>query len=73
MVKPAPLMQNKAKAVMVMKDILQEVNSPLFNGINSENRKTILGCIGYHIGTFKKGDIVAFEEENIQPTSNGII
>ena len=49
-----------------MKDILLEVNSPLFDGVNSEDRKTMLGCIGYHIGTFKKGDIIAFEEENIQ-------
>ena len=49
-----------------MKDILLEVNSPLFDGVNPEDRKTMLGCIGYHIGTFKKGDIVAFEEENIK-------
>ena len=49
-----------------MKDILPDVNSPLFDGVNSEDRKTMLGCIGYHIGTFKKGDIVAFEEENIK-------
>ena len=26
----------------------------------------MLGCIGYHIGTFQKGDIVAFEDENIR-------
>ncbi len=26
----------------------------------------MLGCIGYHIGAFQKGDIVAFEEENIK-------
>ena len=49
-----------------MKDILLEVNSPLFDGVNPEDRKTMLGCIGYHIGTFKKGDIVAFEEESIK-------
>ena len=47
-----------------MKDILLEINSPLFDGVNPEDRKTMLGCIGYHIGTFKKGDIVAFEEES---------
>lgn len=51
---------------MDMKDILLEVNSPLFDGVNPEDRKTMLGCIGYHIGTFKKGDIVAFEEESIK-------
>lgn len=49
-----------------MKDIINEVNSPLFDGINSEDRKAMLGCIGYHIGTFQKGYIVAFEEENIK-------
>ena len=49
-----------------MKDILHGVNSPLFHGIKPEDLKPMLSCIGYHIGTFKKGDIVAFEEENIR-------
>ena len=49
-----------------MKDMIHEVHSPLFDGINPEDRKTMLGCIGYHISTFKKGDIVAFEEEHIK-------
>ena len=49
-----------------MKDILREVNSPLFDGVDPEDRKAMLGCIGYHIGTFRKGDIVAFEEENMK-------
>ena len=49
-----------------MKDILCEVNSPLFDGIKAEERKVMLGCIGYHISTFRKGDIVAFEDENIK-------
>lgn len=49
-----------------MKDFISEVCSPLFDGINPEDRKAMLGCIGYHIGTFKKGDFVAFEEENIK-------
>ena len=49
-----------------MKDFLLEVNSPLFDGISPEERKAMLGCIGYHIGSFRKGDIVAFEEENIK-------
>ena len=50
---------------MIM-DFIECVNSPLFAGIKAEERKTMLGCIGYHIGTFQKGDIVAFEEENIK-------
>ena len=49
-----------------MKDILAEVNSPLFDGVAPEDRKAMLGCIGYHIGTFRRGDVVAFEEENIK-------
>lgn len=49
-----------------MNDIVHDVNSPLFNGINPEDCRAMLGCIGYHIGTFRKGDIVAFEEENMK-------
>lgn len=49
-----------------MHEFIDEIESPLFDGINPENRKAVLGCIGYHIGTFHKGDIVVFEEENIQ-------
>ena len=49
-----------------MKDVLAEVNSPLFDGEAPEDRKAMLGCIGYHIGIFRRGDVVAFEEENIR-------
>ena len=49
-----------------MMDLIERVNSPLFAGIKTEDLKAMLGCIGYHISTFKKGDIVAFEEENIK-------
>jgi len=49
-----------------MHEFLKKVNSPLFDGIAPEERKTMLSCIGYHIGTFQKGDIVAFEAENIR-------
>lgn len=49
-----------------MRDFIIEVNSPLFDGIDSENRKAMLSCIGYHIGSFQKGETVAFEEENIK-------
>lgn len=47
-------------------DYMSELHTPLFEGISPEERKAMLGCIGYHIGTFKKGDVVAFEEENIR-------
>ena len=49
-----------------MKDILREVNSPLFRGIRAEELDAMLGCIGYHIGCFRRGEIVAFEAENIK-------
>ena len=49
-----------------MTEIPRKVNSPLFHGIKPEEMKPMLSCIGYHIGTFQKGDIVAFEEENIR-------
>ena len=49
-----------------MKNILHGVNSPLFSGIQPQELQAMLGCTGYHIGTFRRGDIVAFEEENIR-------
>ena len=49
-----------------MNEILSGVRSPLFEGISPEGREAVLGCIGYHVRSFRKGDIVAFEEENIR-------
>lgn len=49
-----------------MNDFMSEVNSSLFDGISAEDRKAVLGCIGYHVESFRKGEIVAFEEENIR-------
>lgn len=49
-----------------MYDFPQEVNSPLFHGMATQERKAILDCIGYHIGSYSKGEIVAFEAENIR-------
>lgn len=49
-----------------MPDFLEKRNSPLFAGIRPEDRKAMLGCIGYHIAAFQKGEIVAFEAENIR-------
>lgn len=49
-----------------MQDFMKDVNSSLFDGINQEERKAMLGCIGYHIGSYRKGEIVAFEDENIK-------
>ena len=49
-----------------MDEILRTVNSALFEGICYEDRRAMLGCIGYHIGTFHKGDIINFEDEKIK-------
>ena len=45
---------------------IMDVNAPLFEGITPEERRGMLGCIGYHVAAFRKGDIIAFEEENIR-------
>ncbi len=49
-----------------MQERIETINSPLFDGIEPDERKAMLGCIGYHIGKYKKGEIVAFEAENIK-------
>lgn len=49
-----------------MDEILRTVNSALFEGICYEDRRAMLGCIGYHIGTFRKGDVISFEDEKIK-------
>lgn len=49
-----------------MKNIMREVHSPLFYGIKPDELNAMLSCIGYHIGTFKKGDIVSFEGDNLK-------
>lgn len=49
-----------------MQDILSQVNSPLFDGIAPEDHSAMLSCIGYHTGTFRKGDIIAFEDDHIK-------
>lgn len=49
-----------------MQELMKNLDSPLFEGIEPEDRVAMLGCTGYHIGVFQKGDIVAFEDENIR-------
>ena len=49
-----------------MKEILRKVNSPLFDGLELSERVAMLDCIGYHIKTFRKGEILGFEAENIK-------
>ena len=46
-----------------MLNLNNELRSALFQGIRPEDRKTMLGCIGYHVTSFPKGEIIAFEGE----------
>jgi len=48
-----------------MEAAVKNVRSPLFAGIGPEDMEGMLGCIGYHVREFQKGEIIAFEEENI--------
>lgn len=61
----ATIMYNTLE-VRDMQHFLNEVNSPLFDGIETGDRQAVLGCVGYHVGSYRKGDIVAFEAENIR-------
>ena len=49
-----------------MKELLKSVDSPLFAGMSPEDRVAALTCTGYHINTYKKGQIVLFEEEDVK-------
>ena len=49
----------------MMEPSVKRVRSPLFAGIEPENMEGMLGCIGYHVRKYAKGEIIAFEEETI--------
>lgn len=59
-------MYNTSMEVRVIRDFIDAVKSPLFDGICPEDRKAVLGCIGYHVSSFSKGEIVALEGENLK-------
>ena len=42
-----------------------KIRSPLFDGVHAGDMEGMLGCIGYHVKDYAKGQIIAFEEENI--------
>ena len=44
---------------------MKNLKSPLFAGIDPKDMDGMLGCIGYHIRTYEKGEMIAFEEDNI--------
>ena len=48
-----------------MDKAVKNVRSPLFSGIEPTDMEGMLGCIGYHVRAYQKGEIIAFEEENI--------
>ncbi len=49
-----------------MKALIKDLECSLFAGIAPEDRLAMLGCTGYHTGVYRKGDIIAFEGENIR-------
>ena len=38
----------------------------LFEGIRDEDKEPMLSCIGYHIGSFSKGEVIAFEGNHLK-------
>lgn len=48
-----------------MENFVKNIRSPLFSGIAPEDMEGVLGCIGYHIRAYPKGELIALEEENI--------
>lgn len=49
-----------------MQDLINEIKSPLFDGVAPEDRGAMLGCIGYHVSSYAKGEVVALEGENLK-------
>ena len=44
---------------------VKNLRSPLFAGVDTGDFALVLGCIGYHVKEYKKGQIITFEEETI--------
>lgn len=49
-----------------MDDLICSLKSPLFDGIKPSDMKPMLHCIGYRVSHYSKGEIVAFEGENLK-------
>ena len=49
-----------------MNEILNQLDSPLFYGMDPGDRGAVLGCIGYHLGSYPKGAVIALEGENLK-------
>jgi len=48
-----------------MEAIIQELDLALFAGIRREDLGGMLGCTGYHTGSYRKGQVIAMEDEAI--------
>ena len=46
--------------------LLHNLNAPLFAGIKNEDMGAMLHCIGYHISSFSRGEIIAFEGDHLK-------
>ena len=57
---------NGPMGVISLLEEIKEVRSPLFAGIRPEDMAPMLHCIGYHIRAYSKGEIVAFEGDNLK-------
>ena len=51
---------------MKMENKLLSLDTPLFEGIAQQDRRPMLDCITYHTAVFSKGEIIAFEQENMK-------
>lgn len=49
-----------------MQDMIKSNSSALFDGIVPEDRMAVLSCIGYHVTTYRKGDVIALESEKVK-------
>ena len=48
-----------------MDGAVKNLRSPLFLGIQPEDMEGMLGCIGYYVREYHKGEVIAFEAETI--------
>ena len=49
-----------------MDDRILQLNTPLFDGICQEEMTPMLHCTGYHISSYRKGQVIALENEQIR-------
>lgn len=49
-----------------MENIAKKLRSTLFQGIAEEDLTSMLHCTGYHLATFKKGQVITLEQEEIR-------